>query len=188
MKTREETSVLRYDRLHRRVETPEELPQETTRVSKLNDAITWAVLSVCLVGWAVVGFFLWIPRVLRAVLDFSVALINATLTETDADAAGRRLRSAANFYRRGFVSAVESIRPRKPGHGTDQGEERPSEGSVRSRLIVREAAWAIVVWYIVAWTMGLLRGTPFDIAAVPWSELWAEGVEAMASIPQLFRR
>jgi hypothetical protein len=126
--------------------------------------------------------------VLRAVLAFSVALINSTLTETSAEAAGRRLRSAADFYRRGFVSAVESIRPPKAGHEEDQGDERRSKGSVQSGLIIREAAWAIVVWYIVAWTVGPIRGTPFDVVAVPWSELWAEGVEAIASIPQLFRR
>jgi hypothetical protein len=188
MKTREEASVLRYDRLRQRVEVSEERPQATARVSRLNEAVTWAILSVCLAGWAVVGFLLWIPRVLRAVLAFSVALINSTLAETDADAAGRRLRSAANFYRRGFVSAVESIRPPKLGHDEDQADERRSKEGVRSGLIVREAAWALVVWYAAAWGLGFIRGTAFDVAAVPWAEVWAEGVAVMASIPDLFRR
>jgi hypothetical protein len=187
MKTQPEASVLRYDRLHQRVEASEERAQEIARVSKLNEAVTWAILSICLAGWAVVGFFLWIPRVLRAVLAFSVALISSTLTETDAEAAGRRLRSAATFYRRGFVSAVESIRPPKRGDEEDQGDERRSKG-VRSGLIIREAAWAIVVWYIVAWALGFLRGTAFDVTAVPWPDVWARGVEAIASIPERFRR
>lgn len=187
MNTQPETSVLRYDRLSRRVEASEEPPQKRGRDSSPREAVTWAILSVCLGGWAVIGLFLWIPRVLRAVLAFSIALINSTLTETDAVAAGRRLRSAANFYKRGFVSAVESIRVRKPAQ-EDQSIEPRSNGSVRSGLIIREAVWALVVWYIVAWMAGLPQGTPFDIAAVPWSDLWADGVEAIASVPQLFRR
>jgi hypothetical protein len=188
MKTQQETSVLRYNRLYRRSEAGEEPTHETPRVSKLNEVVTWGVLSVCLAGWALVGLFLWIPLVLRAVLAFSVALMNATLTETSAEAAGRRLRSAANFYRRGFVSAVESIRPPQRGHGEDQRDEGRSNEGVQSGPIVREAAWAIVVWYIVAWTVGPIRGTPFDIVGVPWSDLWAGGVELIASIPQLFQR
>jgi hypothetical protein len=188
MKTQQETAVLRYDRLSRKVEAAEEHVQEAAHVSKLNEAVTWLVLSVCLVGWSVIGLFLWIPRVLRAVLAFSVALINATLTETDAEAAGQRLRSAANFYRRGFVSAVEAIRPPKPGHDEEHGDERRPRNRVESGLIVREAGWALVVWYLVAWTVGLLQGTPFDVAAVPWSDLWADSVNALASIPDLFRR
>ena len=78
----------------------------------------------------IIGLFLWIPRVLRAVLGFSVALVHSTLTETNAEAAGRRLRSAANFYRRGFVSAVESIRPPKATQ-EDRGEERGSKETVQ---------------------------------------------------------
>lgn len=188
MKIQQETSsVLRYDRLTQRVEAAEELRQETSRISKMNEAVTWGVLSICLAGWAVVGLFLWIPRVLRAVVAFSVALVHSTLTETNAEAAGRSLRSAANFYRRGFVSAVESIRPPKPEHEKDQGEGGGAEGTVPSGPIIRETAWAIVVWYVVVWTTGLLQGTPIDLAAAPWSELWAGAVEAVASIPHLLR-
>ena len=184
--TQQETPVLRYDRLYRSVQPAEDHAQETARLSRTNEALTWGILSVCLAGWAVVGLFLWIPRVLRAVLAFSVALIHATLTETDAQAAGRRLRSAANFYRRGFVSAVRSIRFHER-RSEGEGEER-SQGSVQLGPIVREAAWAIVTWYAVAWTAGLVQGTSFDLAAVPWWDLWSEGVEAVFSIPQILRR
>ena len=188
MKTWQETSVLHYDRLYQKAEAIDERPEETPRVSKLNEALTRAILSVCLVGWAVLGFLLWIPRLLRAVLAFSAALIDSTLTETDAAPAGRRLRSAANFYRRGFVSAVESIRVTKSGREEDPDDERTSQGSAPSGLILRETAWAIVVWYVVLWAAGPIRGTALDVGALPWSDLWTGMVAAIASIPELFRR
>ena len=191
MKTQQATPILRYNRLHQRDEAPETATGVTRRTSRLNEAVTWGILSICLAGWAVVGLFLWIPRVLRAVLAFSVALVYSTLTETTAEPAGRSLRSAANFYRRGFVSAVESIRPPSPEEAEAHEDAPGATGSVRSAPIVRETAWAMFVWYVAVWSTGLLQGTPVDPAAVPWSDLWSDlwsgAGDAVASIPTLFR-
>jgi hypothetical protein len=186
MKTMQAT--LHYDRLYRREEAREPPGETVPQISKLSEAVTWAVLGFCLAGWAVVGLFLWIPRVLRAVLVFSVSLIHATLTETSAEAAGRSLRSAADFYRRGFASAVESIRPPTPEAERHHDDDPRRIARVQPGPIIRETAWAIVVWYIVVWSTGLLQGTPADLAAVPWSDLWLDAVEAVASITDLFRR
>jgi hypothetical protein len=187
MKTQQATPILRYNRLSERDQAPETATGATRRTSRLNEAVTWGILSICLVGWAVVGLFLWIPRVLRAVLAFSVALVHSTLTETTAEPAGRSLRSAANFYRRGFVSAVESIRPPSPEEAEAHEDGPGATGSVRSAPIIRETAWAIFVWYVAVWSTGLLQGTPVDPAAVPWSDLWSGAGDAVASIPNLFR-
>ena len=50
--------------------------------------VTWGVLAICLAAWSVIGFFLWIPRLVGAVLLFSVALVQSTVTETGAESAG----------------------------------------------------------------------------------------------------
>jgi hypothetical protein len=186
MSTERATPVLRYTRT-----LPKDQPSETTEaaaehVSKLNEAFTWIVLSGCLAAWAVVGLFLWVPRLLRAMATFSVGLVQSTLTESTAEAAGRTLRSAANFYRRGFVVAVESIRP------TTEREEKSLEDSAKAgrtepALLVRETVWAIVIWYVLLWLLGPLRGTPLDVALVPWSGLWSAWVNAVWSVPDLFR-
>jgi hypothetical protein len=186
MKTRQAT--LHYDRLYRSEDAREPPGEKAPRASKLSEAVTWGVLGLCLAGWTLVGLFLWIPRVLRAVLVFSVSLIHATLTETSVEAAGRSLRSAADFYRRGFASAVESIRPPTPEAEGDHDDDPRRAGSIQPGPIIRETAWAIVVWYVVVWSTGLLQGTPADLAAVPWSDLWLDAVEAVASITDLFRR
>jgi hypothetical protein len=186
MKTQQAAPVLRYNRIHEVQEAIETEVQQRREASKLNEAVTWAVLSICLAAWAVVGFILWIPKVLRAVFAFSVDLVQSTLTETTAEAAGRRLRSAANFYRRGFVGAVESIRrpARADSEAEDDAEDAPR---IEPGLLAREAVWAIVVWYALLWSTGVLRGTPVDLAAVPWSTLWSGWVDAIWSVPELFR-
>ena len=178
--------VLRYSRGHEAEDAAEAALVAHPQVSKLNEAFTRAVLGVCLLAWAVIGFFLWIPKIVRGVVAFSAALVQSTLAETSAEAAGRALRSAANFYRRGFVSAVDAIRPRAEVEHTD---EKPvaSEG-IEPGLIVRETAWAFVVWYVILWPMGVFRGTAADIAMIPWGELWATAVLAVGSIPELFSR
>jgi hypothetical protein len=179
------SSVLRYDRLHEVEEPLESAAVSSEQNSKLNEIVTWCVLSICLAGWAAIGLFLWIPRVLRAVVTFSVALAYSTLTETGAEAAGRDLRSAANFYRRGFVAAVESIRPSPPRSDEAQEDAEGSSSSV-FRLLAREGAWAIVVWYVIRWATGPVRGTPFDVAGMPWSDWWSAWVDAVWSVPGLF--
>jgi hypothetical protein len=187
MNTQNVTTILRYSRSHAVEDATEAVAEAEGHVSKLSEAVTWGILSICLAGWAVVGLFLWIPRVLRAVLAFSVALVHSTVTETTAERAGRSLRSAADFYRRGFVSAMESIRQPSLEEAEASKDAPRATGSVRSAPIIRETAWAIVVWYVAVWSTGLLQGTPVDPAAVPWSDLWSGAGDAIASIPNLFR-
>jgi len=185
MKNPQATPVLSYSRLREPEAAAESAAEPIDRSSRLNEIVTWAVLGICLAAWAVVGLFLWIPRVLRAVLSFSARLVHSTLAETSAEPAGRRLRSAASFYRRGFVAAIESIRPAPARDDAPEVDAGPS--SADSGLLVREAMWAIAVWYLILWSAGPLRGTPVDLAAVPWSRLWSGWVDAIWSVPDLFR-
>jgi hypothetical protein len=187
MSTEQVTPILRYSRAAVEEQSAEAAEKATERVSKLNEAVTWVVLGVCLLAWAVVGLFLWVPRLLRAMVVFSVRLVQSTLTESTAEAAGRSLRSAANFYRRGFVVAVESIRAH--AETDDNGDAGASDeaAGVEPGLLLRETAWAIAVWYVILWSIGPLRGTPLDLALVPWSDLWSGWVNAVWSVPELFR-
>jgi hypothetical protein len=161
-------------------ETAKNTPQP---VSVLNDVVTWCVLGICLVGWSIIGLFLWVPRLLAAVLLFSLDLVQSTVAERGAMTAGRRLRAAATFYGRGFASAVESIRQRR---GEDE-EDSDGDWSIESRLILRETAWALVVWYVIMWGAGVPLLTPIDllssVASAPWPEVWSSIVGAVPSIP-----
>lgn len=163
-------------------EDPTDSTSEDDETAFFNEAFTWAALIVCLAGWTVIGLFLWIPRAIRAILLFSLSLVQATVTETDLDAAGRRLRSAANFYRRGFVGAVESIRSSRDADGRSEGG-----WTIESSLILRETAWALFVWYLILWGAGFAILTPVDLGTLliglEWGALWSGIVDTAASIP-----
>jgi hypothetical protein len=179
------TPVLHYSRAYAAEQAAEQALDAQPPISRLNEAFTRGALGVCLAGWTVIGFFLWIPRMVRGIAAFSIALVQSTLTETSAEAAGASLRSAANFYRRGFVGAVDAIRPRAE---LLRDEAHPdAQARVDAGLIVREAAWAIVVWYVILWPTGILEGTPLDLASVPWSEYGSTIMLAVASVPELLR-
>ncbi len=166
---------------------PMEAETTTTRAATfMNDAFTWTVLAICLAGWAAIGLFLWIPRVLREVGVFLVSLVQTTVTETGAEKAGRRLRSAANFYWRGFESAVRSVRAAR---GQETASEKAEDARIDTRIILGELAWALFVWYLILWAVGFPQITPVDlvmgIVNAPWAEMWSNLVNTFAGLPTL---
>ncbi|MBT8488676.1 MAG: hypothetical protein HKN72_10935 [Gemmatimonadetes bacterium] len=181
METQQATR-LEYGPVYRTEDQMNATSQKKSIAFRLNEAFTWAALIVCLAGWTVVGFFLWIPRVIRAVLMFSLSLVQATVMENDLAGPGRRLRSAANFYRRGFVSAVDSIRPPEDGGGSSDGDL-----TIEGGLILRETAWALFVWYLFLWWIDFPMITPVNVATfvgnVDWAGIWSGLVDAAATIP-----
>lgn len=154
---------------------------EPESVSWITESFTWLFLGVCLLVWAVVGFLLWIPRLLRSMARFSVALVQATITESSADEAARDLRSAADFYKRGFSGAIGAIR-------STRGEQPEGGRRIEVGLIMREIAWALVFWYVVLWAMGVSVWTPADYWAafgeVPWGEIWDRIAAVLAVVPE----
>lgn len=131
-----------------------------TQATVRQGPVTWSIRGVYLTAWAVVGIFLWVPALLGAVLLFSVSLVQSTLMGTSTTKAGRHLRSAADLYR-GFVRAMETVRT--PGDGDPvETEDHPAVGP---RTILSEIAWAIVVWYVVLWSVGIVEATPVDLAS-----------------------
>ena len=155
--------------------------------STVNEAVTWIVLGVCLVAWAIIGFLLWIPRVLRAMFLFSVALVQATTTDSSAEDAGTRLRRAAEFYTRGFTRAVQGIRSTTR---RDQQESKSGDGwHIDIGLILREAGWAAVIWYTILLSFGFAVLTPVDLISqlgeVPWAGIWSSTIQTIESIPVL---
>ena len=155
--------------------------------SVVNEWVTWGILGICLAAWAIVGFFLWIPRVLRSIFLFSLALVEITVTDSTADDAGNRLRKASEFYTRGFARAVEGIR--SSGRRKEETEAPDGGWRIQPRLILGELAWAIGLWYLIFWGLGLAPWTPTDaityLADVRWSRVWADFVGTFRAIPDL---
>ena len=135
--------------------------------------VSWAVFGAVMVVWAVVGALVWIPLLLRAMVRFSLALVQATLDREPPSEAAATLRGAVEFYRRGFVMAADALHGRTPeptGHTRRAGNRR----------LLREFGWVALVWYALLAAFGVVW-SPLElgqwIVDLPWGD-WAVGVGA----------
>lgn len=154
---------------------PEEKSQPVAirRTEKVLTFITWAILSFVLVLWAVVGALFWIPLLIRAMLRFSISLIEASFEGQRPVEAARVLKNAVGFYRRGFVVAIETV----TGKDVDERESRPT---AENRLLL-EVLWALLVWYFIGLLLGWIQASPVDLwdwlVSIPWGEHFADLVQ-----------
>ena len=137
--------------------------------NRIFQVLTWAILAVVLLVWAVVGAIFWIPLLLRAMLRFCISLIEAMFVGQRPTQAAKILRDSVHFYRRGFVVAVEVVTRE------DVPDER-KQPAVESRLLF-EVFWAALVWYLVFLWMGWIQTSPLDVwqwfVSIPWREAFA---------------
>ncbi len=135
--------------------------------------LTWVILTIVLVIWAVVGVVFWIPLLLRAMLRFSISLIEAMFEGHKPTAAAKVLRDAVSFYRRGFVVAVEVV--------TREQIDRRDEGPVTEHRLLMEVLWALLVWYFIFLFFGWIQASPLDLVdwffSIPWAEYFGDLVQ-----------
>lgn len=149
------------------VKEGEPVPSRVTKTSnKILEALTWAILAVVLLVWAVVGAIFWIPLLLRAMLRFCIGLIEAMFAGQRPIQAAKILRNAVGFYRRGFVVAVEAV----TREDVPEDHRRPAG---ESRLLF-EVFWAALVWYFFFLWIGWIQSSPLDLwnwfVSIPWAE------------------
>jgi len=135
-------------------------------VNKAFTVLTWVILSVVLLVWAVVGAVFWIPLLLRAMLRFSISLIEAMFEGHKPTKAAKILRDAVGFYRRGFFVAVEVV--------TREPIDRREEGPVTENRLLLEVLWALLVWYFIFLLFGWIQASPLDLIdwffSIPWAD------------------
>lgn len=134
-------------------------------VNRIFAAITWVILVLVLAVWTVVGVLFWIPLLIRAMLRFSLSLLQSVLVGQRPDGAARVLRDAVSFYRRGFVVAIESVTREE----IDGETQDPQTGN---RLLL-ELVWAVPVWYLIFFALGWIQASPADLwnwfASIQWN-------------------
>jgi hypothetical protein len=170
--------TMSYRALGEPVEVEEDQPAPT-RVARANNkilqALTWAILAVVLLVWAVVGAIFWIPLLLRAMLRFTISLIEAMFAGQRPTRGARILRDAVGFYRGGFVVAVEAVTRE------DVPEDRRQPAG-ESRLLF-EVFWAALVWYFIFLWVGWIQTSPVDLwhgfLDLPWRETLARILERL---------
>lgn len=98
--------------------------------------IVWAI-------WAPVGFFLWIPLLLRTTLLFAGLVIHAVMTGQNPDGLRGHLENAIDFWFAGFRIARDTV------FGRISPQTAPMQA--KSDVIVIEVLWASTVWVVGMW-------------------------------------
>jgi hypothetical protein len=165
-------------RAHSPVANPtiDDTADEDSIFAQVSRSLIWAGLGISLLMWAVVGFLLWIPLLVRAIFSFSVSLVHATLTTETADRAGMVVKDAINFYRRGFIVAFDAV------HGTAKPDldDLPPERAVSSGSAINELTWAAISWYFLLLFLGIIETSPLDVFRAVASQPWGEMLNASA--------
>lgn len=142
-------------------------------VDKVFAFVTGLILGTVLLIWAVVGAVFWIPLMIRALIRFSISLIEAMFEGHKPARAAKVLRDAVSFYRRGFVVAVEVV--------TKEQVREDEEGPVMPNRLLFELLWAALVWYFIALLFGWIQASPMDLVdwfrSIPWGEHFGDLVD-----------
>ncbi len=159
-------------------EPPAEMKPETPfskAATHILTGLTWAILGIVLSVWALIGMVFWIPLLLRAMLRFSLSLLEAVFEGQRPTDSARILRDAVSFYRRGFVVAVEAV--------TKEEIEDEYRESTEGNRLVMEVFWAVLVWYFIFLWWGWVQASPFDIwnwfVGLPWGEAFGNLLQRM---------
>lgn len=153
---------------------PHEEPGEPSLFDRIVRPLTWGTLVVCLALWALAGAVFWLPAMVRRVAFYSVALLEAMIEGDRPDEAARRLRRAITFYARGFVTTVEVLTRTSRDEAAAVRDTETSGQSLDLRRLAVEALWAVVVWYLVLLTVGVVETSPLDLWTSFWSVFWPE--------------
>ncbi len=124
--------------------------------------VRYAIYIVSLAIWAVVGFFFWIPVLVRTTASFSAAILYAALTGSPSRQFGQLLNAAITFYFSGF-SRISDAMFASEGAGADLPPFRLMQ-------FLSEIVWAVFFWALAAawvfdWPLWRLFVQPFiDLA------------------------
>ncbi|MDP1591334.1 MAG: hypothetical protein Q8M07_26505 [Prosthecobacter sp.] len=89
---------------------PEFLPAHNPVIRRvLLRPLALVIGGIVLLMWCLLGFYLWIPLLIRTCAAFSFAIVSAAVSGHDISGAERALSSAMGFYTRGFTVIYQSV-------------------------------------------------------------------------------
>ena len=148
---------------------------EATPSSEGSRILTYVVLTACLMLWSVLGFLFWVPRVVSSMLRFTFDLCRGMLSGNRPVKAGRDLREAVAFYRRGFAVAIQAVIGEDEPE-TKSGAKKSKVARLDARALLFDVLWSGVFWYLFLYAIGSLQASPLDgwiaLFQLPWTEMW----------------
>ncbi len=128
--------------------------------------IRYALLTIVLAVWSVVGFVFWIPLIVRATAAFCVTAVYANLARANADVPNEGLQHAALFYVSGYRSIYRAI---IEPHSTEL-ERTPA---FRGGRFLGETIWTALFWWAVLFVLaGSGEALGFSRAELVDPALW----------------
>jgi len=118
--------------------------------------LVFVIGGVVLLVWSILGFYLWIPLLIRTCATFSFAIVSSAVAGHDISGAERALASAMGFYTRGFTVIYQSV-----GRVLEERLSSPpleSQAPVSWKRTIIEFCLASVMWAV-----------PFVIYHLVWS-------------------
>jgi hypothetical protein len=111
---------------------------------RITQLLLWVMLLIVWGVWAPVGFFLWIPLLIRVTLVFAGLVVHAVITRRNLHGLRSHLEAAIDFWFYGFRAARDTIL--HPDRLETQADEPP-----KVQLVLVYMLWALAVWLVAAW-------------------------------------
>jgi phosphatidylglycerophosphate synthase len=110
-------------------------------MDRIVSVVLFIVLIICLLAWAVIGLFFWVPLLFRETAMFSVRVMHASITSQSIRNSSQGLQLAASFYINGFLTAINAV-----GLNASTSNER---ARLRLFVLLFESLWAAVTWVAI---------------------------------------
>ncbi|MBP9893595.1 MAG: hypothetical protein KBG84_16950 [Planctomycetes bacterium] len=131
------------------------------------------VLALSLVIWSIIGFFVWVPLLLRATVHMAGAVLYSTLLRKDTNRAAARLNHAMEFLPGGFARIFRAV---NTGGAPDLAEDDSDPGlfeGLRAFLrIVFELVIALAFWFLLGALFRFWALPEFDRALTLFAQLY----------------
>ncbi len=118
--------------------------------TRRGDLITGFVKLFVTCTWAVIGFLIWVPLLMRMVAYFVGIVGLSTYQRVDVRQAQRRLDFATSFYARGFRQVQESVQSLDSEEHYDLiPHSEPIDLAHFFKTTVVDFVWAIAFWSFI---------------------------------------
>lgn len=118
-------------------------PSALTRVWILRPLV-FVIGGFVLLVWSLLGFYLWIPMLIRTCAAFSLAIVGAVVSGHDMSRAERALSAAIGFYTRGFSVIYQSVS--RVWHGRTSQPVLGGEAAISWKCSIIEFCLASAMW------------------------------------------
>lgn len=114
---------------------------------RILDMIRFFAFCICSVVWGLVGWFFWIPLLIRASALMSASVLSSLLAGYPMASVEKKMSRSISFYIDGFLIIRRAVYPRESDVHL-YGNENPAKMRL-GQLLALEAAIAGVIWIVI---------------------------------------